>query len=242
MSDPSFPFDSPTPAVEAFFLDRVPFARCLELQKRLVAQARSRGDGQIVLLFCEHPEIITVGRGGALADVQADSPILRQRQIEPVYVNRGGVALLHCPGQLAIYPIVPLAWHRFTVGAYLDRFQTAVVETLDALNIHGQTIPGRHGIWGRTGQLAAFGIAVRYGIAYFGAYLNVSPGMGMFRLVDSDPVGHTPMSSLMAERHGPVRMPTVRAALAQRLTDAFGCDRFHLYTGHPMLKTMRNEQ
>jgi hypothetical protein len=44
------------------------------------------------------------------------------------------------------------------------------------------------------------------------------------------------ISSLMSERRGSVRMPAVRAALVRRLADAFGCDRYHLYTGHPLLR------
>ncbi len=42
--------------------------------------------------------------------------------------------------------------------------------------------------------------------------------------------GQTPMSCLVAERRGPVRMTAVRAALVGRLADCFGCDRYHLYT------------
>jgi len=85
-------------------------------------------------------------------------------------------------------------------------------------------------IFGRTGQLAAFGVAVRHWITYYGAYLNVCPPMGMFRLVEPK------MSSLVAERCGPVRMTAVRAALVRRLAEAFGSDRYHLYTGHPLLR------
>ena len=174
--------------------------------------------------------------GGSPADLAQESHLLRSRQIEVRWVNRGGGCLLHCPGQLAVYPLVPLRWHGFSVGEYLERFQAGIIEALDDLNIHGQTLPGRHGIWGRTGQLAAVGVAVRNWVTYYGAYINVCPPMGLFRLVNSDPAGHTPMSCLVAERRGPVRMTTVRSTLIGRLADAFGCDRYHLYTGHPLLR------
>lgn len=60
--------------------------------------------------------------------------------------------------------------------------------------------------------------------------------MGLLRLVQRNPLEHTPAGSLSAERRGVVRMATVRAVLVRRLTEAFGCDRYHLYTGHPWLK------
>ena len=87
-------------------------------------------------------------------------------------------------------------------GEFLRRLQWGIIETLDELCIPSHTPPGRHGVWGRTGQLAALGVAVRGGVTYYGVYLNVCPPLGLFRLVDADPQGHTAMSSLAAERRG----------------------------------------
>ena len=236
MSTAGFEAEQQSPAVETYLLGRVDFLRCLELQQRLIGQIGQRDDGQIVLLLCEHGGVITVGRGGSPSDVFAESRMLRSRQIDVRWVNRGGGCLVHCPGQLAIYPIVPLRWHGFSVGEYLERLQAGIVETLDDLGVHGQTSPGRHGVWGRTGQLATLGIAVRDWVAYYGAYLNVCPPMGLFRLVETDPLEKTRMSCLVAERRGPVRMATVRSTLVEHLVSAFGCSRYHLYTGHPQLR------
>ncbi len=151
-------------------------------------------------------------------------------------MNRGGGTLVHCPGQLAVYPIVPLRWHDLSPGEYLRRLQAALAETLTELGVQVHVPPGRCGVWGRTGQIASLGVAVRDWVTWHGAYLNVSPAMGLLRLVESDPLGHTPAGSISAERRGVVRMATVRAVLVRHLTEAFGCDRYHLYTGHPWLK------
>jgi lipoate-protein ligase B len=280
--------DSPFPALEAFLLGTVDFDVTLGLQQRLVEQAHERGDGQVTLLLCEHPTVITIGRGGSPAEVATESTPVKTRQIAVRWVNRGGGALLHCPGQLAIYPIVPLRWHGFSVGEFLDRFQAGLSQALDDLNVPcrtgilpvsdacrteelvGDAHPTRYGIFGRTGQLAAFGLSVRHWITYYGAYLNVCPAMGWFRLVENDvardvgcvlartpslaqartrgckhpphqtmSAGRTQMSSLLAECCGSIRMTAVRAALVRRLADSFGCDRYHLYTGHPMLRRER---
>ncbi len=227
---------SESPAVEAFFLDRIDFDVAQELQQGLVREVGQRDDGQILLLFCEHPTIITVGRGGSPGEIATQSGLLHNQQIEVRWVNRGGGCQIHCPGQLAIYPIVPLQWHGFSVGEFVERFHAGLLNALGDLNVQGHLLPGRHGVWGRSGQLAFVGAAVRNWVTYFGAYLNVCPPMGLFRLVETDPAGRTSMSCLVAERRGPVRMTAVRAALVQRLTEVFGCDRYHLFTGHPMLR------
>ena len=131
----SFDIESPSPAMQAFLLGQVDFDRALSLQQRLVEEAHNRGDGQITLLLCEHPTIITIGRGGSPGDVATQNSLIRSGQIEVRWVNRGGGALLHCPGQLAIYPIVPLRWHRFSVGEFIERLQMGIVESLDDLNV-----------------------------------------------------------------------------------------------------------
>jgi lipoyl(octanoyl) transferase len=230
--------ESPSPALEAFFLGQIDFDRALDLQRRLVAECRDRTDGQINLLLCEHSPIITVGRGGSPGEIAMQSGMVRNRQIEVRWVNRGGGCLVHCPGQLAIYPLVPLQWRNFSVGQFLDRFRTGLIETLDDLNVHAHTVPGAgDDVWGRTGQLAVVGVAVRHWVTYYGAYLNVCPPMGLFRLVEVEKGTEVSrMSCLVAERRGPVRMTAVRAALVGRLAECFGCDRYHLYTGHPLLR------
>lgn len=229
--------ESQSPAVETFLLGQIPYLRCLELQQRLLREVAQRDDGQIVVLLCEHPEVITIGRGGRPSQVASNSRSLQSRQIETHWTNRGGGCMVHSPGQLAVYPILPLRWHDFSLGEFLLRFQAALAETLTELGVTVQTQPGRYGIWGRTGQLATLGVAVRDWVTWHGAFLNVSPALGLFRLVESDPLGHTTMSSIAAERCGVVRMATVRAELVRHLTKAFGCDRYHLYTGHPWLKS-----
>jgi len=227
--------ESQSPAVETHLLGRISLPRCLELQQRLIGQLGRRDDGQIALLLCEHQQVITIGRGGSPADIATESRPVRSRQIEVHWVNRGGGCMVHCPGQLAIYPLVPLRWHGFSVGEYLERLQAGIIETLDDLNIHANLRPGQAGIWGRSGQLAATGIAVRNWVSYYGVYLNVCPPMGLFKLVETDTIRHGRMSCLLAERRGPVRMASVRSVLVRHLAEAFGCQRYHLHSGHPLL-------
>jgi lipoyl(octanoyl) transferase len=230
--------ESPSPAVETFLLGQVPFAQCLELQERLRRQVAQRDDGQIIVLMCEHPEVITIGRGGRPSHV-SPTGALRSRQIDTHWTNRGGGCLVHCPGQLAVYAILPLRQHGFTLGDYLGRLQAALAGTLAELGVQVHVSPGRFGVWGRTGQIAYMGVAVRDGVTWHGAFVNVSPAMGLFRLVQSDPAGHSCAGSIAAERCGVVRMATVRAVLVRHLAESLGCDRYHLYTGHPWLASRR---
>jgi lipoyl(octanoyl) transferase len=270
------------PSLEAYLLGRLEYDVALALQNRLVYETSGRDDGQIALLMCEHPSTLAVGRRGSRAHIELSPRELTSRKLPVRWVNHGGGCLVHTPGQLAIYPIVPLAWHKLSLGEYLHRLHAVLRNVLGELKIKVHDRPadtngcngfaggsgsngaanagvnghgnGRHhepapatdapaatatppqlGVWGRTGQLAAMAVAVKHGITYHGAFINVAPAMEVFRGVVSDPVQGSPMSCLVAERQQPVRMTTVREAVVRHMCQAFECQRFHVHTGHPLL-------
>lgn len=235
--------DQTRPSVEAYLLGQLDFDQCLALQQRLVYESTGRCDGRIDLIICEHPTTLTIGRQGSRWHVPWSAAELNRRKLDIRWVNRGGGCLAHVPGQLAIYPIVPLNWHGFTVGEYLDRLQTGVLATLEELRFHGLTTRGRDGIWGRGGQLVSMGVAVKSWTTYHGAFINVAPYLKPWRSLKTDPKGRTAMSSLVAERpkHA-VKITAVRTAIIRHLAEAFGCERYHLYTGHPLLRSLPTER
>lgn len=225
----------PSPVLQVHLLHRIEFARCLTLQQRLVRNAANTLDGNISLLLCEHPSVITIGRDGSPADMHLDSGVLRSRQIEVHWVKRGGGCLLHTQGQLAVYPIVPLRWHGFTVAQFLDQFQRGILAALADLGLQSALAADGNGIVGRTGRLVSLGVAVRDWITSHGAFINVNPPMGLFRLIETSRGEADRFGCLVAERQQPVKMTSVRTELIRQLAAAFGCDRYHLHTGHPML-------
>lgn len=229
----------PTPAVEAHLLGQVEFDDCLALQQRLVYEAIGRRDGQITLLICEHPLKITVGRQGSRSHIRLSQHELKSRQIDVRWVNRGGGCLVHAPGQLAVYPIVPLEPWSLSVGEYLARLQRGLAAALDDVDCRATGRAGRFGLWGHTGQVVSIAAAVKNWVSYYGAYVNVAPALYPYRWVKSDPFDDTPMTSLAADRRRPLRMTAVREALVRRLATSWGCERYHVYTGHPLFRPVQ---
>jgi lipoyl(octanoyl) transferase len=219
--------------VHFHLLDVVDFDDCLSLQRRLAYDATSRGDGRVVVLVCKHPPLITIGRSGSRANIKLTGAELAQRQLEIRYVGRGGGAILHAPGQLAVYPIIPLAEHGWTVGEYLRRLQKALADLLLEFNVKPVAIPGSMALAGKAGILAALGTAVRGGVTMHGAFVNVSSETRDFGRVIV--AGGQTMSSLLSHRALPTKMSKVRAALVTHLAEALGLERYHLHTGHPLL-------
>jgi lipoyl(octanoyl) transferase len=222
------------PVVRAYLLGTLDFETALALQRRLVYEV-SGDRSQAVLLLCEHPPLITVGRQGSRAHLYCEPHELHAREWEVRWVNRGGGCLLHLPGQLAIYPIVALDQLGLTVPAYLDRLQEVVRDVLAEFSIHGQTRPGQAGVWVGSRLIAAVGVAVRDWVTYYGAALNMHPDLALFRLLRCSAAGDGPMTSLERERHGPLRPALVRQRVVEHFCNRFGVSRLSLLSDHPSL-------
>jgi lipoyl(octanoyl) transferase len=233
-TEPMGPAVAGRPALQAYLLGAVGFEAALALQRRLVYDVG--GDrGQAALVLCEHPPLITVGRQGSHAHLLLEPRELRARRWAVRWVNRGGGCMLHLPGQLAVYPVFPLDRLGLGVQAYLDRLHQILVDVLAELEVRGEVLPGRPGVWAGGRLLAGVGVAVRDWVSYYGAYLNVNPPLEPFRLVRCAGPGAAPMTSLERERRRPVRPAQIRERLLEHVAARFAFSRTSLFSDHPAL-------
>lgn len=229
------------PLVAFHLLGEVDFDACLALQARLVFDAGERDDGRIVVLLCEHAPQITVGRSGSRAHIRLSPQQLRQANLSTRWVSRGGGSILHQPGQIAIYPIVPLDKRGWSVGEYLQRLKAGIVAAVGQLRVRATASADGAGVVGRTGLLAQVGVAVRGLTTQHGAWLNVQPPLfyaGKIEPFSPQKASGAPavkVSCLLSERRDPVTMTEVRAALVSSLATAFDCPRQIVVSGHPWL-------
>jgi lipoyl(octanoyl) transferase len=247
-------------ATQLHWLGVVDYEDCLTAQKRLAYDAATRGDGRMTILVCEHPGLITIGRRGSRDQLQLTGAELSERALTVRYVARGGGCMLHAPGQAAIYVVTQLAWHDWSVGEFVRRLENGLRGTLEQLAVQTMSLPNHFGLWGKTGQLAALGVAVKFGVTTQGAVLNLDPELGSLRRIEALSVAEyrelsgrmdsslqpakagTPTlpqrpvySSLLSETGLPVKMTAVREALVAQLPAAFGCDQVQVHTGHPLI-------
>jgi lipoyl(octanoyl) transferase len=221
--------------LRVFLLGPLEFDDALILQRALAYQVA--GDRRAAaLVLCEHARLITVGREGSPGHIRCDPDELQARCWQVRWVNRGGGCLLHLPGQLAVYPVLPLDRLALGLQAYLERLQTVLVALLDDFGVQAHTRPGRPGVWVGQRPIAGVGVAVRHWVSTFGAVLNVDPDLTAFRLVQSGAPEDGPMTSLARERRGPLRPALVRQRLLEHFTAAFGFGRTDLLFSHPLLR------
>ena len=227
-------------SLEVHLLGLVDFDSALFLQERLVYEISGRTDLMGGLLLCEHPPMISIGREGSRAHVLADSGELASRQIEVRWLNRGGGCVVHAPGQLAVYPIVPLNRLGIGLAAYRSLLEESVSDVCRQLRIQNVRRPDEPGVWGRRGQIAHLGVSVKSWVAYHGMFVNVSPALELMRLAQANSRGEA-VTSLAAERARVTSMSSVRTCLVESLTSRLGYQRHHVYAGHPLLRRSKKK-
>jgi lipoyl(octanoyl) transferase len=157
-----------------------------DLQRRLV-EARKAGAMPDVLLLCEHPHVITLGRNGKRENLLAGNRLLAQMNVEFHPSDRGGDITYHGPGQVIGYPILDLTEHRRDVRWYVEQLEETMIRMSADYGVRAKRVEGRHGIWVETPagdeKLAAIGVHLSRWVTSHGFAYNVSSDLRYFDLI-----------------------------------------------------------
>jgi len=163
---------------------RSDYCQCYALQRQLLAEIiedRSR-PGAIVLT--EHHPVITLGRSSRREHIVADSKMLESVGVTVVETDRGGDVTYHGPGQIVVYPILPL--ERFggkDLGRFLRSLEEVVIRALKRWGLSGQRIKGLSGVWVDGCKVCALGVGFRRWVSFHGIALNYTTNMEHFDLI-----------------------------------------------------------
>ncbi len=153
------------------------------------------------LIIVEHEPVITVSqRQSASAHLLASPQRLAQLGIAVEPTDRGGDITYHGPGQLVVYPILPLNDYSLNVGRYMRLLELAVIDALAKFGVTGVTEQGNTGVWVEDGvstnampaspsalasrkKICALGVRVRQSVTLHGLALNVTTDLTHFETI-----------------------------------------------------------
>ena len=208
-------------------LGLIGYAEAWELQKRLVA-ARKADAIEDVLLFCEHPHVITLGRSGKRENLLASEHVLRQKGVEFHATNRGGDITYHGPGQLVGYPILNLGAIRRDVVWYVRTLEEAMIRATAEFGITATRVAGKAGIWVQNGnseeKLAAIGVHISRWVTSHGFAYNVSTDLRFFDLIVPCGIADRKATSLEKLLGRKVEQKEVAPRIAKHLGELFGLE------------------
>jgi lipoyl(octanoyl) transferase len=203
----------------------LPYAQACALQRRLVA-ARKAGSIPDVLLFCEHPHVITLGRNGKKENLRANDRLLAQMNVTFQETDRGGDITYHGPGQIVGYPILDLTAHRCDVRWYVQQLEETMICASADFKVTAERVTGRHGIWVRPPareeeKLAALGVHLSRWVTSHGFAYNVATDLRYFDLIVPCGIADKRATSLERVLDRAVSTEEVRPRLAAHFGERF---------------------
>ncbi|MBN2669307.1 MAG: lipoyl(octanoyl) transferase LipB [Bacteroidales bacterium] len=174
-------------------LKDIEYAKAWAYQEELLSQFIAlKKEGHLPkhrLLFCEHPNVYTLGKSGARNNLLVDDQFLKSINASYYETNRGGDITYHGPGQLVGYPILDLEQMGFQVKKYIDKLENAIINTLKYYDIKGQRLEGATGVWldidkaEKTRKICAMGVRVSRWVTMHGFALNVNTDLQYFNYI-----------------------------------------------------------
>ncbi len=161
------------------WLGQTQYEPVFSLQKDLGLQMTAKDPSQslsdkIYILGTEHEAVVTLGqRASESEEVHATCQLPRVR------VDRGGLATLHSPGQLVIYPIRNIR----SVGIGVKEWVCTLIEvskrTLREFGLQEMS-SAEDGVYTEFGKIVSIGLRVSNGVSYHGLALNISNSLELF--------------------------------------------------------------
>jgi lipoyl(octanoyl) transferase len=203
------------------------YADAYALQQRLVA-ARKTNAIDDVLLLCEHPHVITLGRNANRSNLLASEHVLRQKNVELHPTNRGGDITYHGQGQIVGYPIINLDKIKRDVGWYVRTLEEAMIRASADFGVTAYRVPGKTGIWVESSpaeeKLAAIGVHISRWVTSHGFAYNVSTDLRYFDLIVPCGIPDRKATSLEKLLQRSVYLGEVKPRLAHHLADLLSLD------------------
>jgi lipoate-protein ligase B len=183
-------------------LGLIDYKKAWDLQHDLWSR-RVTGELPDILLFLEHPHVITLGRRGNRSYLIASQEVLDAMAIPIYHVERGGDVTYHGPGQLVVYPILDLKGYGYRLIRYVDQLEEVILRTLKDFGMEGEKDSLNRGVWVDGEKIASIGVTIKRWVSFHGLALNYETDLSYFDLIH--PCGllgkkMTSMEKILGER------------------------------------------
>ncbi|XP_019260981.1 PREDICTED: putative lipoyltransferase-like protein, chloroplastic isoform X2 [Nicotiana attenuata] len=131
------------------YKELVPYANAWSWQKAIVdkrkAQIIRNEDLADTLIVLQHQPVYTLGTGSSEENLHFD---IKNAPFELYRTERGGEVTYHGPGQLVMYPIINLRYHKMDLHWYLRSLEEVIIRVLSSsFSMEASRIDGLTGVW-----------------------------------------------------------------------------------------------
>jgi lipoyl(octanoyl) transferase len=211
--------------LEVIDVGMMAYREALALQQQAVVARKSGAMGDMLLL-CEHPHVITLGRNGRREHLLANEGVLEEMGVAFQATDRGGDITYHGPGQVIGYPILDLAGIRRDAGCYARQLEETMIRTAATFGVAAIRESGKTGVWagapGSVEKLGAIGVHLSRWVTSHGFAFNVSTDLRYFDLIVPCGIAGRRATSLEKLLGREVTMNEARQAVVEAFSEVFG--------------------
>jgi lipoyl(octanoyl) transferase len=178
------------------------------------------------LIFCQHPNVFTLGKSGDLQNLLLDEEGLKKVKATFYPINRGGDITYHGPGQLVGYPILDLEQIFTDIHKYLRLLEEAVIQMLVHYGIKGERFEGYTGVWVEPDQpsarkICAMGVRCSRWVTMHGFALNVNTDLSYFKNIVPCGIDDKDVTSMERELGYKLNFEEVAQVLKEKIAEQF---------------------
>uniref|UniRef100_A0A5B7AJU9 lipoyl(octanoyl) transferase n=1 Tax=Davidia involucrata TaxID=16924 RepID=A0A5B7AJU9_DAVIN len=167
------------------YKELVPYSVAWSWQKSIVKERKALIEQNVdfsdTLIILQHHPVYTLGTGSSEEYLNFN---VKDAPYDVYRTERGGEVTYHGPGQLVMYPIINLRYHKMDLHWYLRALEDVVIRVLSStFSIKASRLEGLTGVWVGDQKLAAIGIRVSHWVAYHGLALNVTTDLTPFQQI-----------------------------------------------------------
>lgn len=156
------------------------------------------------LLFCEHPNVFTIGKSGNEDHLLWSKKQLLNHNTSYYKINRGGDITYHGPGQLVVYPILDLEQFFTDIHKYMRFLEQVVINTLRSFGIDSGRINGMTGVWvdfddKKPRKICAMGVKSSRWVTMHGIGFNINTDLSFFSHIVPCGIDDKAVTSLQKE-------------------------------------------
>ncbi|MFY8161597.1 MAG: lipoyl(octanoyl) transferase LipB [Candidatus Kapaibacteriota bacterium] len=170
----------------------ISYKEAYQKQKEIVKsinENRINNVNNSILVVCEHPTVITIGKSGTIDNVLFDEETLKTKNVELTFTDRGGDVTLHNPNQLVGYPIFDLSYYKQDLHWFLREIEECIIELVALYGIQSTRVDGLTGVWiddidkSKQRKICAMGLHCSRWITSHGFALNVNNDLTEFEYI-----------------------------------------------------------
>ncbi len=208
----------------------VPYGQALTMQLQLrqhIAALPAEEQTTGYLLCLQHPPVITLGKRGE-TEALLNTTFLQDNGVEVFKIDRGGEATFHEPGQLVVYPILPIRSMNLGVVDLIRNMADCMAKSVAPFGADVSYDKDTPGLWTTPDaqhpvarKMASVGMRVSRGITTHGIAINLTnPMLGFSWIVPCGMPG-TPFCNLLNFMDNPPTLPEVKAELIRQVQTTF---------------------